>query len=188
MHSSVYNIMDIGSLVYDGYVQTFDGRVFDIKTDEISEPTPEMQQLYKEIIAKGGQMILGPPKEKSGKSVFNISKSLIDIDTGACLGILSFDVKENLFYETYRNVSDKNDEMFFITDTEGTIVSSQNRALLQTPMPDEAYSLTADQTKHSKVLSWDKRRSLMLTSPTPSGNFHVFYTMHYYRIYREPLI
>ena len=128
-------------------------------------PTPEMQQLYEEITAKGGQMIFGPPREKSGQSAFNISKSLIDIDTGVCLGILSFDVKEDLFYETYRNVSDENDEMFFITDTEGTIVSSQNRALLQTPVPDEAYSLTVDQTKNSKVLSLDQRRSLMLTSP-----------------------
>lgn len=187
MHSSVYNIMDIGSLVYDGYVQTFDGRVFDIKTDEISEPTPEMQKLYEEITAKGGQMIFGPPREKSGQSAFNISKSLIDIDTGVCLGILSFDVKEDLFYESYRNISDENDEMFFITDADGTIVSSQNRALLQTPVPDEAYSLTVDQTKNSKVLSWDQRRSLMLTSPTQSGNFHVFYTMSYYRVYREAL-
>ena len=47
---------------------------------------------------------------QGGGSALNISKSLIDIDTGQCLGILSFDIKETLFFETYRSVIDEKNE------------------------------------------------------------------------------
>lgn len=43
MHNAVHNIMDIQSLISSGYIQTWNGRVFDIKTDEISTPDEEME-------------------------------------------------------------------------------------------------------------------------------------------------
>ena len=52
MHSAVHNIMDISSLISDGYIQTFDGKVYDIKTDSIQIPTADMNAYYDEIVSQ----------------------------------------------------------------------------------------------------------------------------------------
>ena len=52
MHNAVHNIMEIQSLISSGYIHTRDGRVFDIKTDEIRTPDAEMDARYREIAAE----------------------------------------------------------------------------------------------------------------------------------------
>ena len=61
MHNAVHNIMDIQSLISSGYIQTWNGRVFDIKTDEIRTPDGEMDARYQEIAAQKGRILLEYP-------------------------------------------------------------------------------------------------------------------------------
>lgn len=187
MHASVYNIMDIGSLIYSGYIQTYDGKVFNIKTDEITSPTEEMNKLYDEITSKHGQLIIGMSSDTSGTIAFNISKSLIDINTGTCLGILSFDIKEDLFYDAYKTITDGYNESIFICDTEGRIISSHDRSLLQTHVSPDIWELIKDNKKSSSLLSIDNKRNLLLTQNTQLESFHVIYFTEYYNIYKEAL-
>ena len=85
MHSAVHNIMDISSLISDGYIQTFDGKVYDIKTDSIQIPTADMNAYYDEIVSQNGKIIMGKPMNQGGGSALNISKSLIDIDNNGTM-------------------------------------------------------------------------------------------------------
>lgn len=198
MHNAVHNIMEIQNLISSGYIHTRDGRVFDIKTDEIRTPDAEMESRYREIAAKKGQILLEYPADKSGASALTVSKSLIDIRSGACLGILTFDIKESLFYESYHSVSDEENECFLLIDSAGTIISSENRDELQTKAPPEIRGLLENTYKNTKNPGRDSIGNagkesaasgdmLILSSATKKGNYVVVYMMRYYRIYKEAL-
>lgn len=141
MHNAVHNIMEIQSLISSGYIHTRDGRIFDIKTDEIRTPDAGMDGRYQEIAAEKGRILLEYPADKSGAAALTVSKSLIDIRSGSCLGILTFDIKESLFYDSYHSVSDVGNECFLLVDGAGTIISSENRDELQTTAPPEILRL-----------------------------------------------
>ena len=186
MHSSIYNIMDIQSLITGGYIQTFDGRVFDIKTDEISQPDSTMEQRYEEIVSRKGRIILGPALDQSGQSAMSVSKSLIDINTGACLGVLTFDIRESLFYDSYQPVSDNASEHFMLIDSSGTVISAENREKIMTKAPSDILRLVSspEGTVSPDTLSG---QNLVMISHTKTGDYQVVYEMSYYRIYKEAL-
>lgn len=193
MHNAVHNIMDIQSLISSGYIQTWNGRVFDIKTDEIRTPDREMDARYQEIAAQKGRILLEYPADKSGAAALTVSKSLIDIRSGACLGILSFDIKESLFYEAYHSVSDMKNEAFLLIDSAGTIISSEDRDELQTTAPPEILRLLGDRGKDVQEKmqtageASDLEHMLLLSTATENGDYTVVYMMRYYRIYKEAL-
>ncbi len=193
MHNAVHNIMDIQSLISSGYIQTWNGRVFDIKTDEIRTPDREMDARYQEIAAQKGRILLEYPADKSGAAALTVSKSLIDIRSGACLGILSFDIKESLFYEAYHSVSDMKNEAFLLIDSAGTIISSEDRDELQTTAPPEILRLLGDRGKDVQENmrkageASDLEHMLLLSAATENGDYTVVYMMRYYRIYKEAL-
>ena len=193
MHNAVHNIMDIQSLISSGYIQTWNGRVFDIKTDEIRTPDREMDACYQEIAAQKGRILLEYPADKSGAAALTVSKSLIDIRSGACLGILSFDIKESLFYEAYHSVSDMENEAFLLIDSAGTIISSEDRDELQTTAPPEILRLLGDRGKEVQEKmqtageASDQEHMLLLSTATENGGYTVVYMMRYYRIYKEAL-
>lgn len=193
MHNAVHNIMDIQSLISSGYIQTWNGRVFDIKTDEIRTPDGEMDARYQEIAAQKGRILLEYPADKSGAAALTVSKSLIDIRSGACLGILSFDIKESLFYEAYHSVSDMKNEAFLLIDSAGTIISSEDRDELQTTAPPEILRLLGDRGKDVQENmrkageASDLEHMLLLCTATENGDYTVVYMMRYYRIYKEAL-
>lgn len=186
MHSSIYNIMDIQSLISNGYIQTFDGRVFDIKTDEIRLPDDDMNQRYEEIVSQKGQIILGSPIDNSGTSALSVSKSLIDINTGVCLGVLSFDIRESLFSDSYHPVSDKGSGHFMLLDRFGTVLSSENRDMLQAKAPKDILRLL-DVSGDGITQNTLSGENLIMISHTKTGSYQVVYVMNYYRIYREAL-
>ena len=197
MHNAVHNIMDIQSLISSGYIQTWNGRVFDIKTDEISTPDEEMDARYRDIVDKKGRILLEFPADKSGAAALTVSKSLIDIQSGACLGILTFDIKESLFYDAYHSVSDVENECFLLIDSAGTIISSENRDELQTTAPPEILRLLEDPGKdvqknvqtegEAGKTSQDMEHMLILSSATENGGYMVVYMMPKKRIYKEAL-
>lgn len=193
MHNAVHNIMDIQSLISSGYIQTWNGRVFDIKTDEIRTPDGEMDARYQEITAQKGRILLEYPADKSGTAALTVSKSLIDIQSGVCLGILSFDIKESLFYEAYHSVSDMENEAFLLIDSAGTIISSEDRDELQTTAPPEILRLLGDRGKDVQEKmqmageASDLEHMLILSSAVENGDYMVVYMMRYYRIYKEAL-
>lgn len=184
MHTSVYNIMDIQSLISSGYIQTFDGRVFNIKTDEISSPDKVMNQRYTDIVSQKGQIILSKPLDQSGTSALSVSKSLIDVNTGTCLGVLSFDIRESLFHDSYYPVSDSKSERFMLIDSSGTVISSENKDIIQTKAPKDILRLlAASETSNSPDMLSGK--NLLMISPPTTGNYQIVYEMNYYRIYKE---
>lgn len=185
MHSAVHNIMDIQGLVSDGYIQTFDGKVYDIKTDSIQRPTAKMNAYYDEIVSQNGKIIMGKPMNQNGSSALNISKSLIDINTGQCLGILSFDIKETLFFEAYRFVMNQKIESFYLVDREGKIISSGNRKMLQTPLSAELWTVVQDLVKNDEMKIVTKDDTLVLTEPSEIGEYYAVYVLDYKNIYRE---
>lgn len=206
MHNAVHNIMEIQNLISSGYIHTRDGRVFDIKTDEIGTPDAEMEARYREIAAKKGQILLEYPKDKSGVCALTVSKSLIDIRSGACLGVLTFDIKESLFYESYHLAADEANECFMLIDSAGTIISSGNRDELQTKASPEILRLLKGPYKNShnstpgaaqntmqkaEQDSTEQTTSsgdmLILSSTTKNGDYMVVYMMGYYRVYKEAL-
>ncbi len=197
MHNAVHNIMEIQSLISSGYIHTRDGRVFDIKTDEIRTPDAEMDARYREIAAEKGRILLEYPADKSGAAALTVSKSLIDIRSGSCLGILTFDIKESLFYDSYHSVSDEENECFLLIDSAGTIISSENRDELQTTASPEILGLLEGMGKpeqKSQYKSGGKipqettaEHMLLLSSETENGDYLVVYMMRYYRIYKEAL-
>ena len=197
MHNAVHNIMEIQSLISSGYIHTRDGRVFDIKTDEIRTPDAEMDAHYREIAAEKGRILLEYPADKSGAAALTVSKSLIDIRSGSCLGILTFDIKESLFYDSYHSVSDEENECFLLIDSAGTIISSENRDELQTTASPEILGLLEGMGKPEQKTQYKSggkipqettaEHMLLLSSETENGDYLVVYMMRYYRIYKEAL-
>lgn len=197
MHNAVHNIMEIQSLISSGYIHTRDGRVFDIKTDEIRAPDAEMDARYREIAAEKGRILLEYPADKSGAAALTVSKSLIDIRSGSCLGILTFDIKESLFYDSYHSVSDEENECFLLIDSAGTIISSENRGELQTTASPEILGLLEGMGKPEQKTQYKSggkipqettaEHMLLLSSETENGDYLVVYMMRYYRIYKEAL-
>ena len=197
MHNAVHNIMEIQSLISSGYIHTRDGRVFDIKTDEIRTPDAEMDARYREIAAEKGRILLEYPADKSGAAALTVSKSLIDIRSGSCLGILTFDIKESLFYDSYHCVSDEENECFLLIDSAGTIISSENRDELQTTASPEILGLLEGMGKPEQKTQYKSggkipqettaEHMLLLSSETENGDYLVVYMMRYYRIYKEAL-
>ncbi len=197
MHNAVHNIMEIQSLISSGYIHTRDGRVFDIKTDEIRTPDAEMDARYREIAAEKGRILLEYPADKSGAAALTVSKSLIDIRSGSCLGILTFDIKESLFYDSYHSVSDEENECFLLIDSAGTIISSENRDELQTTASPEILDLLESMGKPEQTTQYKPggkipqettaEHMLLLSSETENGDYLVVYMMRYYRIYKEAL-
>jgi two-component system sensor histidine kinase YesM len=197
MHNAVHNIMEIQSLISSGYIHTRDGRVFDIKTDEIRTPDAEMDARYREIAAEKGRILLEYPADKSGAAALTVSKSLIDIRSGSCLGILTFDIKESLFYDSYHSVSDEENECFLLIDSAGTIISSENRDELQTTASPEILGLLEGMGKQEQKTQYKSggkipqettaEHMLLLSSETENGDYLVVYMMRYYRIYKEAL-
>ena len=197
MHNAVHNIMEIQSLISSGYIHTRDGRVFDIKTDEIRTPDAEMDARYREIAAEKGRILLEYPADKSGAAALTVSKSLIDIRSGSCLGILTFDIKESLFYDSYHSVSDEENECFLLIDSAGTIISSENRDELQTTASTEILGLLEGMGKPEQKTQYKSggkipqettaEHMLLLSSETENGDYLVVYMMRYYRIYKEAL-
>ena len=197
MHNAVHNIMEIQSLISSGYIHTRDGRVFDIKTDEIRTPDAEMDARYREIAAEKGRILLEYPADKSGAAALTVSKSLIDIRSGSCLGILTFDIKESLFYDSYHSGSDEENECFLLIDSAGTIISSENRDELQTTASPEILGLLEGMGKPEQKTQYKPggkipqettaEHMLLLSSETENGDYLVVYMMRYYRIYKEAL-
>ncbi len=197
MHNAVHNIMEIQSLISSGYIHTRDGRIFDIKTDEIRAPDAEMDARYREIAAEKGRILLEYPADKSGAAALTVSKSLIDIRSGSCLGILTFDIKESLFYDSYHSVSDEENECFLLIDSAGTIISSENRDELQTTASPEILGLLEGMGKPEQKTQYKSggkipqettaEHMLLLSSETENGDYLVVYMMRYYRIYKEAL-
>lgn len=197
MHNAVHNIMEIQSLISSGYIHTRDGRIFDIKTDEIRTPDAEMDARYREIAAEKGRILLEYPADKSGAAALTVSKSLIDIRSGSCLGILTFDIKESLFYDSYHSVSDEENECFLLIDSAGTIISSENRDELQTTASPEILGLLEGMGKPEQKTQYKSggkipqettaEHMLLLSSETENGDYLVVYMMRYYRIYKEAL-
>ena len=197
MHNAVHNIMEIQSLISSGYIHTRDGRVFDIKTDEIRTPDADMDARYREIAAEKGRILLEYPADKSGAAALTVSKSLIDIRSGSCLGILTFDIKESLFYDSYHSVSDEENECFLLIDSAGTIISSENRGELQTTASPEILGLLEGMGKPEQKTQYKSggkipqettaEHMLLLSSETENGDYLVVYMMRYYRIYKEAL-
>lgn len=187
MHAAIYNVIDISSLISNGYIQTNDGKVYYINTNKVSTPTKEMNADYEKITAMHGRMIFGSPKNSDSQSAFNISKSLIDIDTGVCLGVLSFDIKEDLFYDAYINASDSSNETFLIADNDGKVISSQNRSLMQTYIEPYIWDKIVNTKNSSSVVFFENRKSLLITSRTENEKFYIVYFTKYLNIYKTAL-
>ncbi|MEG1847734.1 MAG: histidine kinase [Lachnospiraceae bacterium] len=186
IHSSIYNIMDIGSLITDGYIHTADNKLYDIKTDTISQnPTQEARERYTAITQKGGQIQLSPSQNPQNGSAINISKSLIDVQSGKCLGILTFDIKESLFYEAYRTLNSEDDSHFYLTDQNGMILSAQDRSLLNTKIAPQiaAYLNTDLDTQH--IIELEHAKNVLLITPLVQENWYMIHTFPYSRLFTE---
>ncbi len=147
-----------------------------------------MRKLYDEITSYYGQMIINPSTNNDDNSAFNISKSLIDIDTGSCLGILSFDIKEELFFDFYDNIIDENNESLLISNQWGQIISSKDRSLLQTSVKPSIWNLVTENNTKTSQISISNKKNLLLSQRTQQEPFYVIYTTKYYNIYKEVLI
>ncbi|SHJ63139.1 Histidine kinase-, DNA gyrase B-, and HSP90-like ATPase [Anaerocolumna jejuensis DSM 15929] len=188
MHTSVYNIMDIENLISSGYVQTFDNRIYDIKTDKVSyAPDNYMQKEYHYITSMGGQILIRPATDKSVKSAYNISKTLIDIKTGNCLGILSFNIKESLFYQSYSNISDSQEEEFLITDGSGKIISAKNRSLPGKTISSDMLHLIGESKTASRELVYEREKKMAVSVPVGETGYHVICLIPYKSIYQNAL-
>ena len=186
MHSCIHNVMNLKNLISGGYIQTFDGKVFNVKTDEIYKPDDVMNIRYKEIISKKGKIMFGPSLSPNNENSISISKSLIDIETGFCLGVLVFDIRESLFHASYAPILDNMDDNFLLTDDSGIIISSDNKKELHSSAPEYIKNLInfSSQSRTIQPLSIDK---LVMISHTNIGNYRVIYEMNYNQIYKEAL-
>ena len=187
IHSAIYNIMDIQSYISSGYVHTYDGKVYDINTDSIRTPDDEMNTYYDYVVAQKGRIILDSPSVEDTDSAFNISKSLIDIDTGECLGILSFNIKESLFYDSYRSVIDKSEEQLYLIDNNGCILSSEDREQLHKAASNDLWETVQEISQTKDSLSLSSNDFLVLATTSEIGEYHIVYVLEYYSIYREVL-
>lgn len=186
MHSSLHNIMNIKTLISNGYIQTFDGKVFDIETDEITYSDDIMNRRYKEIVSKKGHIILGPPISPSGENAISVSKSLIDINTGVCLGVLVCDIKESIFHSSYAPISNNDDERFLLTDAMGNIISSDDKTELHCKVP-EHFSELIDSLDQRIIVNPSSIEKLVMASNTNIGNYRVIYELNYHYIYKDAL-
>lgn len=185
IHAAIYNIMDIQSIISSGYIQTSNGIVYDIKTDSLQNPTSEMNMYYEQVISQKGLILLTQTTNSVDKSCINISKALIDINTGEYLGILSFNIKEDLFYDIYQAVVDDRTEQVFLLNSDGRILSSSDRSLLLSNASPQLIRAVRSISENNNGLSISQDDKLILSSVTSIGNYYVVYVMNYYNIYQE---
>ena len=173
IHSAIYNIMNIQNYITSGYIQTYDNRVYDFSTNNIYVPTLEMERRYSEITSRKGKIIIDSAMTDTENSAICISKSLIDINTGECLGVLSFDINESLFKDIYINVSNPNNERFLIIN-DNTIISSSNTAEIHTNF-----------NNFKNNYMDNNKNDLILSKKTKSSDLTVYYFSNYYNIYKH---
>lgn len=184
LHNAVYNVLDISKFISSGYIHTFDGRIYNVKTGKIDTPTREMSAHYDYVTSQKGKILFSLPRNNFTDSAVNISKSLIEIETGKCLGIFSFDIKESLFYDTYDSVSNTDTERFFITDGDGIVISSDVRTEFLKPLPDAIWTSVQNHSSHATISG---KRRLILSSKTPTEKYNTIYIMSYDNIYKDAL-
>ena len=188
MHNSVYNIMDIETLISNGYIHTYDNKIYNLKEDTINyTPSEYMLEDYQTVTSYKGKIILRPPMDPTGKSALNISKSLIDITTGKCLGILSFDIKEKLFYDSYSKISDSRNEEFLITDSAGNILSAQKRSLLGQSINWELIDIIQKDKKDYEILTINNIKKLVMSVPVNDTDYHIICLVPYKTIFQNAL-
>lgn len=184
LHNAIYNVLDISKFISDGYIHTFDGRIYNVKTGKIDTPTSEMTAHYDYVTSQKGKILFSLPRNNFTDSAINISKSLIEIETGKCLGIFSFDIKESLFYDTYDSVSNTDTERFFITDDNGIVISSDTQTELLKPLPDAIWTSVQNHSNHA---TFSRKRHLILSSKTTTQKYNTIYIMSYDNIYKDAL-
>lgn len=188
MHTSIYSIMDIETLISSGYIHTYDNKIYNIKEDTINyTPSDSLLNDYQTILSYNGQIILRPPMEVNDKSALNISKSLIDITTGKCLGILSFDIKENLFYDSYNKISDSKNEEFLITDSDGRVLSAQNRSLLGHSISTDLIDIAQKDKSDYEIRTLNNVKKLVMSVPVNGTDYHVICLVPYKSIFQNAL-
>ena len=185
MHSAIYNIMDIQNLISNGYVQTNFGKTFDIKLDAMQFPNTEMKQHYTSVLAAKGKILFQSPSDKSGESIFNVSKALINIDTGENIGILSFDIRESIFFDSYCKTIRNGTESLYLIDKGGTIISSNERDRLQTPLDAKLWSRISSLPTNDTIFELNNSNSFSICTSLKNGSYYLLYTMNYYEIYQE---
>lgn len=187
VHSSIYNIMDIPNLISSGYIHTSDGKVYDLKADTILSPSEDMNKFYQAVVERKGRILFNHVQNDDKNGALNISKSLIDINSGKCLGILSFNIRESFFYDAYDAVVDKDIEHFYLIDNNGQILSSDERSLLQQRIDPDLFNAIKESSNQGQRLSVLHTGQLVLTTSSDIANYHIVYVMNYNNIYKSAL-
>lgn len=136
LHSSIYNIMDIDSLVSDGIIQTNNQVIYHINNEEITyDAAFSQQQNYKKIINNRGKIAIAYTETKENNSTLRLTKAIIHINSGELLGIIDFNLKEKIFREAYEGIKNDTDATFYLCDLQGRIISTSDSTLLGTFLP-----------------------------------------------------
>ncbi|MEG1012540.1 MAG: sensor histidine kinase, partial [Ruthenibacterium sp.] len=184
MTNSIHNIMDVNTFILDGYIQTYDNKIYNLPDGSLSfAPTPEQTALYGEIVSHGGKILLKCPSAAAQQngSCITLQKSIIDVLSGRCLGVLVFELDEARFYEAYCDIAAPEDEFFYILDAEHTILSASDR--------NEIGKVFAAPTGSSLVTMQKSLDNFVLfQAPLKAIDYTVVYAVHSAKIYRDALM
>lgn len=99
--------------------------------------------------------------------------------------MLSFDMKEELFYQAYSKLSQENEEEFMIVSKDGRIISAEDRSLLRTYANSSITDLIEDTQSSFKVYTIDGGKQLTLSMPVKDTDFYVICTVPYFTIFKQ---
>lgn len=171
VRSAITNIMDIDSLVSEGFLLSKDFWLYDLGSNSVSlDKADGIRQRYEEAKSYFGQISITIDKE-TGE--LNFSKALIDIKTGNDLGMLSFNLANKQFSSIFGNAIKQTESVFMVSE-EGDIIESVDNLGIGNTLRDEfpSFAKIPDQFE-SRMITHD--RYLVFTQKLSETPLYILY-------------
>lgn len=126
MKNSIINTMDIQNIISDGEIISSDQKIYYVSSNSTDKFLNEDQKILFDKMKQGNSSMLISLKEKNDGNCLNIIKKILEIQTGNFLGIISFDIKNDIFQQKYEIGISNNEEVFFI-DKKGNYIDGTNK-------------------------------------------------------------
>lgn len=116
----------------------------------------------------------------SEEPVLSMGKRIININTGAPLGYVIVNISESTLASVYEHIGSLKEGTYFITNTEGIVVSSQNSAEVLLPISDPAMREWVQESKtRSEIHVTKEGEYLLISSDVPNRDWKLVSMMPY---------
>ena len=179
LQSSITSIMDIDTLINDGFIQSTNGWRYDFTSHSVAVE-PEMPAFTRVENSFGRILLSITPTHDDGLGKLHIDKLLIDIDTGKTLGMLSCELATERLSESFASAVGADESVFLLS--EGTVLSEIDALGLHAAiLKDTAFS-SATPFVNKKI---EGKRYAFFSQPLSNLDATVLYAISYQSLLKQ---